>query len=80
MKRFRIIVALMGALMFYPASLENTEARPQTIPIRVKSGNHGSRSVGSDVKCTLCQQYAVIYVDKYFGDNKVEFFVYKKNK
>lgn len=53
MKRFRIIVALMGALMFYPASLENTEARPQTIPIRVKSGNHGSRSVGPDVNPSL---------------------------
>ena len=52
MKRFRIIVALMGALMFYPASLEISEARPQTSPIRVKSGNHGSRSVGPDVKCT----------------------------
>lgn len=40
MKRLRIIVALMGALMFYPASLENSEARAQTIPVRVKSGNH----------------------------------------
>lgn len=68
MKRFRIIVALMGALMFYPASLENTEARPQNIPVRVKSGNHGTRSVGPDVKCTLCQKYVVVYVDKYFGD------------
>ena len=78
MKRFRIIVALMGALMFYPASLEISEARPQIIPVRVKSGNRGARSVGSDVKCTLCQKYAVIYVDKYFGDNEVDFFVYKK--
>ena len=68
----------MGALMFYPASSENTEARPQTIPVRVKFGNRGARSVGSDVKCTLCQKYAVIYVDKYFGDNEVDFFVYKK--
>ena len=62
MKRFRIIVALMGALMFYPASLEISEARPQTIPIRVKSGNHGSRSVGPDVKCTLCQKYVIIFI------------------
>ena len=53
MKRFRIIVALMGALMFYPASSENTEARPQTIPIRVKSGNHGSRSVNPDINPSL---------------------------
>lgn len=68
MKRFGIIVALMGALMFYPASLENTEARPQNIPVRVKSGNRGARSVGLDVKCTLCQKYVVVYVDKYFGD------------
>lgn len=67
----------MGALMFYPASLENTEARPQTIPVRVKSGNRGARSVGPDVKCTLCQQYAVIYVDNYFGD--IDILVYNND-
>ncbi len=77
MKRFRIIVALMGALMFYPASSENTEARPQTIPVRVKSGNRGARSVGPDVKCTLCQKYVVVYVDKYFGD--IDILVYNND-
>ena len=67
----------MGALMFYPASSENTEARPQTIPVRVKFGNRGARSVGPDVKCTLCQKYVVVYVDKYFGD--IDILVYNND-